>query len=119
MQPTDNIPPLNDKGIKRVQGIVGALLYVGIAVNNKILVDLRAIGDQQSAATEETADAIEELLYYVATYPDDGRLFQKSNMILAVHADSGFLNDSKSRSFAEAHIFLSENHPKPKLNGPV
>ena len=26
VQPTDTSPPLNDKGIKRVQGIVGALL---------------------------------------------------------------------------------------------
>ena len=32
-QPKDNIPSLDDKGIKRVQGIVGALLYVGRAVN--------------------------------------------------------------------------------------
>ena len=40
-------------------------------------------------------------------------------MILAAHAESGFLNESKSRSRAGAHIFLSENDPKPKLNGPV
>ena len=39
-------------------------------------------------------------------------------MILAAHADAGFLNESKSRSRAGAHIFLSENEPKPKLNGP-
>ena len=51
MQPTDTIPPLNDKGIKRVQGILGDLLYVGKAVNNKLLVALSAIGAQQAAAT--------------------------------------------------------------------
>ena len=60
-------PPLNDKGIKRIQGIVGDLLYVGIEVNNKILVALSSVGAQQSAATEETADAIEQLLDCVAT----------------------------------------------------
>ena len=38
---------LNEKGIKRFQGIVGALLYVGRAVNNKLLVALRTIGAQQ------------------------------------------------------------------------
>ena len=38
VQPNDYSPPLNDKGIKRVQGIVGALLYILIAVNNKLLV---------------------------------------------------------------------------------
>ena len=67
VQPTDTSPPLNYKGIKRVQGIVGALLYVRRAVNNKLLVALSAIGTQQVAATEETADAIEKLLDYVAT----------------------------------------------------
>ena len=67
MQPTDTSPPLNKKGIKIIQGIVGTLLYVGRAVNNKLLVALSAIGAQQAAATEDTAAAIEQLLYYVAT----------------------------------------------------
>ena len=40
-------------------------------------------------------------------------------MILVAHADAGFLNESISRSRAGAHILLSENESKPKLNGPV
>ena len=55
----------------------------------------------------------------MATYPDDGIIFRKSDMILAAHADADFLNKSKARSRAGAHIFLSENDSKPKLNGPV
>ena len=93
MQPTDNIPHLNEKVIKRIQGIVGDLLYVGRAVNNKLLVALSTIGAQQAAATEETKAAIEKLLDYVATSPDDDILFRKSDMILAAHADAGFLNE--------------------------
>ena len=119
MQPTDTSPPLNGKGIKRIQGIVGALLYVGRAVNKELLVALSAISAQQEAATEDTAAEIEQLLDYVATYPNDGILFRKSDMILAAHADAGFLNESRARSRAGAHIFLSENEPKQKLNGPV
>ena len=72
---------------------MGALLYIGIAANNKLLVALSAIGPQQAAAIEETKDAIEQLLDYVATYPDDSILFRKSDMILAAHADAGFLNE--------------------------
>ena len=49
LQPTDTIPPLNNKGIKRVQGIVVALLYVVISVNKKLPVSLSAIGAQQAA----------------------------------------------------------------------
>ena len=55
----------------------------------------------------------------MATYPNDGILFRKSDMILEVHADAGFLNESRARIRAGAHIFLSENEPKPKLNGPI
>ena len=51
VQHTDNSPPLNDKDITRVQGIVGASIYVGIAVNNKILAALSEIDAQQAAAT--------------------------------------------------------------------
>ena len=40
-------------------------------------------------------------------------------MILVAHADVGFLNESKSRIRAGAHIFLSENDPKPILDVPV
>ena len=89
LQPTDTRPPLNEKGIKRIQGIVGALLYVGRTVNKKLLVALSAIVSQQASATDNTASAIEQLLDYVATYPNDGILFRKSNMILAAHADAG------------------------------
>ena len=88
VQPTDTIPPLNEKVIKRIQDIVEALLYVGRSVNNKLLVALSAIGAQQEAATEETAAAIEQLLDCVDTYPDDGIIFRKSDMVLAAHADT-------------------------------
>ena len=67
VQPTDTSLLLNEKGIKIIQGTVGALLYVVRAVNNKILVDLIAIGAQQAAATEDTSAAIEQLLDYVVT----------------------------------------------------
>ena len=67
VQPADNSPSLNDKGIKRVQGIVGALLYMGRAVKKQLLVELSAIESQQSAATLEIEDALEQLLDYVAT----------------------------------------------------
>jgi hypothetical protein len=112
-------PSLDDAGIKRVQGIVGAVLYYARAVNNKLLVGLSAIGTQQAAATEATNAAVSHLLDYLATYPNDGITFRASDMILAAHSDAGYLNESLARSRAGAFIFLSEDEPVPRLNGPV
>ena len=55
------------KNASRDPKVFGELLYVGRAVNNKLLVELSAIVSQQAAATEETEDTIEQLLDYVAT----------------------------------------------------
>ena len=40
-------------------------------------------------------------------------------MILCAHADAGFHNESKGRSQAVAHIFVSVNNPFPKHHGPI
>ena len=50
-------------------------------------------------------------LDYVATYPNDGILFRKSDMILAANADAGFLKELRPRIRAGAHIFLSKMSP--------
>ena len=91
-------PPLNAKGVKRVQEIVGAGPFYGRAVDNKLLVALNTIGTQQATATDATNDAITQLLDYMATYPDDDIVYRSSNMVLAAHADAGFHNKSKGRS---------------------
>ena len=58
----DTSKPLNDTGIFRVQTIVGVLLWIGCAVNNKLLVALSAIGSQKASSTEDTNKAIHQLL---------------------------------------------------------
>ena len=91
----DTSKPLNDAGIRQAQTIVDALLWISHAVNKNLLVSLSAIGSQQASATEDTNKAIHQLLDYCATYPDDGILYQSSNMILAGHSDAGFNNETR------------------------
>jgi hypothetical protein len=50
---SDNSAPLGEPGIRRVQGIVGALLYYACEVDNKLLHALSKIGTQQAAATNK------------------------------------------------------------------
>ena len=54
----DTTPPLDSQGTKRVQGIVGALLYYARAVDNKLLVGFSAIGPQQASDTQRKNEAI-------------------------------------------------------------
>ena len=75
---------------------MGALLWIGHAVNNKLLVALSAISSQQASAIEDTNKANHQLLDYCATYPDDGILYRSSNMILAGHSDAGFNNETRA-----------------------
>ncbi len=90
---------------------MGSLLYYAQVVDNKLLVALSAIAAHQANATAATEQAVNLLLDYVATYPDDGIVYCASNMILCAHADAGFLNETNSRSRAGTHIYLSENKP--------
>jgi hypothetical protein len=60
-----------------------------------------------------------QLLDYLTMYPDDGTTYGASDMILCTHANAGFNNKSKDCSQASAHIFISENNPFPKHNGPI
>ena len=115
----DTSPALDALGIKRVQGIVGALLYYARAVDNKLLHALSELGTQQAAATAATNTRLNHLLDYCATYPNDGILYRASSMVLAAHSDAAYLNASNARSRAGAHIMLSENTPIPAYNGPV
>ncbi len=100
----------------RVQEIVGSLLYCAQAVNNKLLVVLSAIAARQAKATVATEQAVNLLLDYVATNPNDSIVYCARDMILCAHADAGFLNKTNSCSRAGAHIYLLENEPFPRFN---
>ena len=71
----DDSPPLDADGILHVQYIVVTLLLYGQAVNNKVLVSFRELGQQKAADTQATHDSIMQLLDYVTTYPSDGIIF--------------------------------------------
>ena len=93
-------PALDISGIRRVQDIIGEILYYEQVIDNKILVTLSKIGNQQAKATEATDTDINKLMGYVATYPNNGITYRASNMSLAAHSDAAYLNVSKARSRA-------------------
>ena len=54
---------------------------------------LSGIGAQQASATEKILKAINQLLDYSATYPDDGILYLSSYMVLTARSDARFDNE--------------------------
>ena len=118
-QDEDRSALLSPKRLLRVQKIVGSLLYYARAADNKLLVALNAIASHQSKVTVHTEQLVHTLLDYVAMCPNDGIVYQASDMVLCAHADASYLNKTKSRSRAGAHIYLSEDDPIPCLNGVV
>ena len=115
----DTSLPLNNAGIKQIQGIVGSLLHYARAVDNKLLATLSSISSQQAKATKNTATAVLQLLDYVATHPKDGITYRVSSMVLVAHSNASFLTEPGSRSRGGAHIFLTEDDPVPRNNGPI
>ena len=59
------------------------------------------------------------MLDYLAIYPNDDIVYRDSDMILAANSDAGIHNKSKGRSRSGAQLFLLEDDPIPRWNGPV
>ena len=112
-------PPLDDADIKRIQEIICGLLFYARSLFNNIFVALSDIGTQQAATTKRTNVTISQFLDYVATYTNDGIIYCSSNIILAAHADTSYLNSIKPRSCTITYIMLPQNNPKPHHNVPV
>jgi hypothetical protein len=64
--------PLSTTELKRVQDIVGTLLYYARAFDLTLLATLSAITARQSNGTQAVADACHQLLNYIATHPNEG-----------------------------------------------
>ena len=66
----DESPKLTPPHIKKVQEIVGTLLYYALAIDNTMLVALGDLASAQAQPTEEIWDKIVWILNYAATHPD-------------------------------------------------
>jgi hypothetical protein len=115
----DNSPPLTTDQIKRIQKIVGTLLYYGRAVDSTLLTALSAIAARQSNGTQAVAEACHQLLDYVATHPNAGIRYQACDMILPVHTDASYLSELGGKSRAAGHFYLINQNDEDFNNGAI
>jgi len=111
--------PLNKEGKLFVQQVLDTFLYYARAVDCTMLVALSAIAAEQASPTEATMRKVEQFLDYAASQPQAGVTYHASDMVLAIHSDTSYLSESKARSRADGHFFMSTNSEFPANNGAV
>ena len=118
-QDDDQSPTLSKEDKTFIQEVVGVFLYYARAVDCTMLAALGSLASQQANPTENTMKKVKQFLDYAATHQDATITYRSSNMILAVHSDASYLSETKARSRAGGHFFLSENEEYPANNGAV
>eukprot|EP00804_Cyclotella_cryptica_P007211 CCRYP_009751-RB/>CCRYP_009751-RB protein AED:0.29 eAED:0.25 QI:0/-1/0/1/-1/1/1/0/612 len=120
--PQDTSKPLDPDGVKRVQQVVGSLLFYARAVDNTILPALSTIASSQAAATELTLAQCSQLLDYCASNPDTSVQYRASDMVLNIHLDASYLSAPRARSQVAGYYFLGSvptDDAPIKLNGAI
>jgi Reverse transcriptase (RNA-dependent DNA polymerase) len=103
----DLSPALDLSETKRVQEVLGMLLYYARAVDPMLLTAIGTLSSQQAKGTQKTMSAVTQLLNYCATYPDTTTRFIASDMVLCVESDASYLSETQARSRAAGYHFLS------------
>jgi hypothetical protein len=83
---------------------------------SKVLITIRKDHHKAMIHTEQL---VETLLNYIATYSNNSIVYRARDMVLCVHADEDYLNQTWSHSRASAHIYLLEDDPTPHFNSMV
>jgi hypothetical protein len=104
----DDSERLDLDGLKRVQQVVGSLLFYARAIDSTILVGLSAITSEQANPTQLTKRRCDQLLDYCVTHPNATVRYRASNMILNIHSDASYLFETNARSWIAGHYFLGD-----------
>ena len=118
--PPNASPKLDEKDIKRIQQIVGNILYYAHAVDMTVLAALSTIAINQTNATKRTMDRFIQQLDYLASNQNAKVRFHALDMVLNIHSDASYLSELGARSRACGHFFMGwmpKNGEPIKLNG--
>jgi hypothetical protein len=99
------LPPLDAKGIKRIQQIVGSISYYAWAVDMTVLMAMSSMAVEQTTAMTRTMGRCIELLDYLTTNSHVQVHFHPSDMIMNIHSDASYLSKTKKHTAMHADIF--------------
>ena len=84
-------------------------------VDSTIMVAPNNLKYEQSKSTDDTNQAAQKLLDYLATHPNTDIRYHESKMRLTVHSDTSYLSVTKSCICAGGHSFLKKNNNAKNL----
>ncbi len=120
----DSSPKLDKAGIKKMQKIVGIILYYARAINMTVLMALSTIAAKQTIATTRTLERCTQMLDYLAHNADAKVGFSASDMIMNIHLDVSYLSEdlseAKACSCTCGHFFMGwmpKDGDPIKING--
>ena len=115
----DNSQLLSPIVKKFIQEVSGNFLYYDRTIDATMLHALRLLATQHAAPTKNTMTLVKQFLDYATTHPDAIIMYHASYMVLSAHSDTSYLSESKARSRAGGHFFMSNDSPIPTNIGAV
>jgi hypothetical protein len=115
----DATTPLDGPEIKRLQEIVGCLLYYARVIDYTMLTVLNGISSEQAHATQHVADAADRLLAYARKYPDHAIELKACDMQLHVQSDASYLSRTHARSVSGGVFYLGNKDRPTDINGAI
>jgi hypothetical protein len=106
--------PLDDKGIIRLQQIIGTFLFHARAIDNTMHLALGTLNTGHYANNERC----HPILNYADTHPGAAIRYYRSDMIL----DASYLSEPKARSRVGGYFYLgnrNESGDSTGANGPI
>ena len=90
----DTSPAATKDEQTHVQKVTGKFLWYGRAVDGTMLTPLSALMAQQANPTTETMKRVKQFLEYAASQEPAVLTYRKSGMVLAIHSNAGYLNET-------------------------
>ena len=119
--PPDDTPTLPPDRKRRIQSIVGSLLYYARAIDGSLLPALNEISATQAHPTLLTEQKANHLLAFAKHHKDVKVRFHASDMCLHVDSDAAYLVMPAARSRIAGYYYLSTSPPTtgPPHNVPL
>ena len=104
--PPDMSPTLDKDNITKIQQFLVTFLYYERMVDPTLLVALSDLETQQTKETDITLKNLNKLLDYCCKFPNEVIRYTKSDMLLKVHSDAGYLNVVGSKSRSGGYVYM-------------